>query len=60
MIADSALPAPAQAVEEATANCKVWAVDEEVEDADLNAYLTNCVDEELSYQGYQPVAPRGQ
>ena len=53
---ESQVKAPQEAIKAATETCRSWAKDDEIEEAELASYLLNCVNEELKYQGYSPVA----
>lgn len=47
--------APADIISNAKEMCTAWAKDDGIEQEQLNEYLLNCVNNELSYDNYQPV-----
>lgn len=48
--------APQKAIEAAKETCRSWARDDEIDEEEMDIYMRECVDEELKYQGYSPVA----
>ena len=52
---ESSLNASKQVIQVAAETCRSWAKDDEVEEIELASYLLNCVNEELTYQGYSPI-----
>ena len=56
----SLVAASEEMVKAATETCRSWAKDEAVEEAQLDLYLLNCVNDELQIQGYLPVSTIGE
>lgn len=48
--------APSDTLNSAKELCKSWATEDEVTGDQLASYMMRCVNEELEYQGYSPVA----
>jgi len=53
---ESLIKAPENVVKAATEQCQSWAKEDEVEEAELAAYLLDCVNEQLLDQGYKAVS----
>ena len=51
----SLVKAPDEVIKSAADTCRSWAKDDQIEQAELAAYLLICVNEELNYQGYSSV-----
>lgn len=56
---DTDLVAPPEVVNDLVAVCKDWALSDAVSDAELPAYVLDCVNQELTSQGYQALAQLG-
>ncbi len=55
VMAADAQQAPADVLNELVATCKSWAVEDQVPEAEREAYVLQCVNDELNSLGYAPV-----
>ena len=54
-VAEDAVDAPEEIIQEFTEMCIDWAKDDDISDSELKAYVLKCVNDELTAEGYKKV-----
>ncbi|WP_394190560.1 hypothetical protein [Pseudoalteromonas atlantica] len=54
-VAEDAVDAPEEIIQEFTEMCIDWAKDDDISDSELKPYVLKCVNDELTAEGYKKV-----